>query len=378
MSLRLARISAALCLSLLVSVAYAQEVRQDARPQPGTGRRNQDTQERAASLRKLAERLEVGRGATIADIGAGSGRDSWVFADIVGDQGRVYAEEITEDGVGKIEQEAETRGLEQITAVLGTSDSPCLPENAVDMAYTNQVYHHLAKPREMLRSIWQYLKPGGYFVVVDRRKGTLQDWVPRAEREQKHFWLAETTVVREAREEGFLFVDFGEAQWYTNDDTFVLIFQRPAGKTRGGQDPDPMPAIDASVTSLLLPADGASHERIALVALGEGRKLVGPLAAQCRGEVIDIVLEEWATQKDERPETPEGLTLRSVLTEQGDPKLGPEKLDAAYFLDTYHLLFHGGVLLPELRDRLADSGRIYVLDRIAEERYRTARRAIGA
>jgi hypothetical protein len=54
-----------------------------------------------------------------------------------------------------------------------------------------------------------------------------------------------------------------------------------------------------------------------------------------------------------------------VLTEKGDPGLGPEKLDAVYFFDTYHLLFHGDVLLPALRERLKDDGRVYVLDRIS-------------
>jgi SAM-dependent methyltransferase len=360
-------ILAILCGSIIASTVFAQEAPPKERAKKAA-KRKEDAQARAGSLRKLADRLEVRSGATIADIGAGNGKDTWVFAQIVGRQGRVYAEEITQGKVDQIQQEAKSRELPQVQAVLGDSDSLGLPDNSVDMAFMHYVYHHLAKPREMLRGIWRALKPGGYYVVVDRHKGTLVDWVPRADREKKHFWLAETTFVREAREEGFLFVDFGEQQWHAKNDTFVIIMQRPTENSQCGRDPDPLPPIGPAVTSALLPDSKSAYQRIALIALGEGRKLVQPLAKRCQGETIDIVLEEWATQKDERPDLPAGVEVRSVLTEEGDPQLGPETLDAVYFLDTYHLLFHGEVLLNELRERLEDEGRVYVLDRIADRK----------
>jgi predicted methyltransferase len=290
-----------------------------------------------------------------------------VFAEIVGDQGRVFAVEISEADVVKLRSEAKSRELPQVHAVLGKSNTPGLPENSVDMAFMHYVYHHLAKPREMLRSIWNSLKPGGYYVVVDRHKGTLVDWVPREVREKKHHWLAETTVVREAREEGFLFVDFAEKQWHNKKDIFVLIMQRPTEDAQVGRDPDPIPSIDESVIRNVLAVNDGTCDRIALIALGEGRKLIKPLLSECEGEAVDIVLEEWATQKDERPEVPEGVQLQSLLCEKGDPKLGSKELDAVYFLDTYHLLFHGDVLLPALHQRLKDDGRIFVLDRTADK-----------
>ena len=41
--------------------------------------------DRADSVRTLLVYLGLGEGSTIADIGAGKGRDTWVFADIVGE-----------------------------------------------------------------------------------------------------------------------------------------------------------------------------------------------------------------------------------------------------------------------------------------------------
>ena len=359
--------AAAVCGFLWLSAVSAQETAPQAQPKRAAAKRKDHSKERAASLRRLAERVELRPGATVADIGAGKGRDTWVFAEIVGKQGGVYAVEIDQNDVEKIGSVAESRGLKQVHPVLGKSDHPGLPEDSVDLAFMHYVYHHLAQPREMLRGIWKALKPGGYYVVVDRHKGTLVDWVPRAHREKKHFWVAETTFVREAREEGFRFVGFGEDEWYAKNDTFVLIMQRPTEAGQCGQDPDPLPPIDAPLAAALLAATPESWERVAFVALGEGRKLIEPVVQKCPGEAIDIVLEEWATQKDERPKVPDGVKLRSVLTEKGDPRLADEELDAVYFLDTYHLLFHGDVLLPALRERLKEDGRIFVLDRTAPE-----------
>ncbi len=78
------------------------------------------------------------------------------------------------------------------------------------------------------------------------------------------------------------------------------------------------------------------------------------------------MLEEWATQKDERAPLQPGVSLPSTLTEKGDPHLGPEPVDVVFFLDTYHLLFHGETLLAKLKERLTEDGCIYVLDRKAD------------
>jgi len=56
---------------------------------------------RADSVRALAHHLGLGEGSVIADIGAGRGRDTWVFAGIVSKTGMVFAEEIDREMVEK-------------------------------------------------------------------------------------------------------------------------------------------------------------------------------------------------------------------------------------------------------------------------------------
>ena len=321
--------------------------------------------QRTASLHAIMDRLGLGEGAAVADIGAGKGRDTWAFAEIVGPQGTVYSEEIAEGMVDSLKKEAQKRALSQVHATLGRADDPCLPADSVDLAYMHYVYHHFAKPREMLQGLWRGLKPGGHLVIVDRRRGTLRDWVPREQRAKKHYWLAETTVVREAREEGFVFVCCAEDCW-PGEDQFVLVFQRPEGNGEPAGDPDGAATLRLNELQNSLLPNGKRYQRPVFIALGESRKLIGPIVRSAANPGLDVVLEEWATQKAERPPLPPDVSLPSVLTESGDPHLGSEPVDVVFFLDTYHLLFHGETLLGKLKERLVEDGRIYVLDRKTE------------
>ena len=321
---------------------------------------------RAESVRAIVSHLGLGEGSVVADIGAGGGQDTWVFASIVGEKGTVFAEEIVESKVKSLKTETKKRGLSQVRAVLGRTDDPCLPANSVDLAFLHYVYHHLAKPREMLRGIWRGLRPGGHLVVVDRRRGTLRDWAPRHLREKKHFWTAETTVVREARQEGFAFLACAEQCWHTKDE-FVLIFRRPKKLESRGGDPDPFLPIRVDKCSQLFLPLASPYRRPVFVALGEARNLIAPILENSSGEGLDIVLEEWATQKEERPPLPPNISLPSVLTESGNPHLKDERIDVVFFLDSYHLLFHGKTLLAKIYEKLSPAGCVYVLDRKADK-----------
>lgn len=322
--------------------------------------------DRAGSVRAIVSHLDLGEGAVIADIGAGRGRDTWVFAKIVGETGLVFAEEIVESNVESLKTEAQKRDFSQVRAVLGRTDDPCLPSNSVDLVYMNHVYHHLAKPREMLRGIWRSLRPGGHLVVVDRQLGTLRDWVPRELREKKHFWIAETTVVREAREEGFAFMGCAEQYWHTKDN-FVLIFQRPKELKYPSSDPDPFLTISVEKYSHLFLPLACPYKNPVIVALGQAREVIVPILENSSSEGLDIILEEWATQKEERQSLPSDIHLPSILTENGDPNLSTESIDVVFFIDSYHLLFHGKTMLAKIYEKLSPAGCIYVLDRRAQE-----------
>ena len=96
-------------LSVAIPSTIGQQRRDPA--QKRETRPKEDPRQRAKSLRAICDRLSVGAGSVIADIGAGNGRDSWTFASIVGQTGKVFAEEIEESKCQGIEKEAGNRDL---------------------------------------------------------------------------------------------------------------------------------------------------------------------------------------------------------------------------------------------------------------------------
>jgi predicted methyltransferase len=349
-------------VAAVARVGHPKETRASEKPRRSSASKPKD---RAESVAAILSHLGLGEGSKVADVGAGSGRDTWVFAKIVGETGTVFAQEILEGQVKTLEKEARRKGLAQVRAVLGRSDDPCLPPDSADLVFLHHVYHHLAKPREMLRGIWHAVKPGGYLVVVDQRRGTLRDWVPREQREKKHYWIAETTVVREAREEGFAFICCAEEHWHADKD-FALVFRRPEGSQNPDGDPDPFGPLSVRKCSRMFLPLGGPYKRPVFVALGEARRLIAPILRHSSGKGLEIILEEWATQKEERPSLHSRLSLPSVLTENGDPHLGPKPVDVVFFLDSYHLLFHGKTLLAKIHASLMPGGCVYILDREAK------------
>lgn len=193
------------CLVLPIQT-LAQKERPDRGGRPhGRGPASQNKHDEA--LRALCEKLGVGEGSVVADIGCGGGRDSFVFAAVVGPRGAVLAEEIDTEKVKKVLDDSTERGLLQVVPVLGHSADPRLPDGKSDLVYMHRVFHHFSKPRSMLRSFWFDLKPGGHLVIVDQNEGPLKDWTPFEKREKKHHWTDKTAVVRMTRKEGFEFAD---------------------------------------------------------------------------------------------------------------------------------------------------------------------------
>jgi SAM-dependent methyltransferase len=118
---------------------------------------------------QLVSLLNVRRGATVADIGAGTGYFSRRLAQAVGPTGRVLAEDVQPEMLTLLTNQAARLGLTNITPVLGTPSDPRLPAASVDLALMVDVYHEFDLPYEMAQAIGQALRPGGLLVLVEYR-----------------------------------------------------------------------------------------------------------------------------------------------------------------------------------------------------------------
>jgi len=106
-------------------------------------------------------------GMTVADIGAGTGLFTMLFADAVKPNGKVVAVDISPAFVEYIQSTAKKRRVKNVSAVVANGTEVGLPDSSVDLAYLSDVYHHFEHPAETLASIRKALKPGGRMVVID-------------------------------------------------------------------------------------------------------------------------------------------------------------------------------------------------------------------
>nr|MCU0977524.1 class I SAM-dependent methyltransferase [Steroidobacteraceae bacterium] len=86
--------------------------------------------------------LALQPGMRVADVGAGTGLYTELFARAVGAEGRVYAVDVASSFVGAIEQRMQAQGLQNVRGIVNTQRSTLLPPNSVDLVFVADTYHH--------------------------------------------------------------------------------------------------------------------------------------------------------------------------------------------------------------------------------------------
>ena len=121
----------------------------------------------------------VRAGMVVADIGAGTGLFTRLFAGKVGDSGKVYAVDIAPAFVDNILRISQAQGQRNVEGVVNSAKSVALPPDSIDLAFICDTYHHFEYPRDMMASLHRALKPDGNVVIVDFRKipGFSSPWV---------------------------------------------------------------------------------------------------------------------------------------------------------------------------------------------------------
>jgi len=136
-------------------------------------REGREVHDRQADI--LAE-LGIPKGATVADIGAGTGLFTLPFADAVGASGQVYAVDVQQYFLDHIRDRAKKAGHEHVEVLMATAESAGLPAGKVDLVFMCDAYHHVEQPGAYLRSLRQAMAEGGQLVIIDYDKGEKGTW----------------------------------------------------------------------------------------------------------------------------------------------------------------------------------------------------------
>ncbi|PQB04410.1 class I SAM-dependent methyltransferase [Aureitalea marina] len=172
-------------------------------------------------LEALFEMAKLQEGMDVADIGCHEGYLSFHLANLLGDQGTVYAVDVRADRLKTLQQKADKDGVDNINTILGTYSSPQLTEGVLDIIFIVDTYHEIGDYVIYLTNLKDYLKPGGRLVILEKLK-TEHVGKPRQQQAFGHT-LAMEYVVAELQEAGYKIVDrrHDMGHWERNEEKII-------------------------------------------------------------------------------------------------------------------------------------------------------------
>ena len=154
----------------------------------------------------------------VADIGAGTGYFTMLFARAVGPRGKVYAVDISQRVLEYLQKEARKLDLKNIQTIVSRKDDPLLPEGSVRLAFFCDTIHEISGRVDFYRKVRHALKPNGRLAVIDWTPATTRGETPNEASGQ----VSRDLTVREAEQAGFRLVK--EPKFLAKE--YFLVFER--------------------------------------------------------------------------------------------------------------------------------------------------------
>jgi len=109
----------------------------------------------------------IKKGQVAADIGCGWGYYTFALATLVGNEGKVYSVELSEDCIQSIRKKAEKKGCRNIKAHSSTAaDLNFIPDRSVDFVLANGLLCSMENDRALaVKEMKRILKPEGHIFI---------------------------------------------------------------------------------------------------------------------------------------------------------------------------------------------------------------------
>ena len=167
-------------------------------PHPSTYAHRLDDPSREAWQKPghVVDLLDLRPGATVVDLGAGTGYFLRYLSDAVGGRGRVLALDTERSMVDAMYERAAQEGLLNVKPDAVPPDDPALAPRSVDRILVVNTWHHIAARVTYAEKLRAALRPGGMVLIVDF---TMESPIgpPASKR------LTADTVIDELRAAGF-------------------------------------------------------------------------------------------------------------------------------------------------------------------------------
>lgn len=227
-----------------------------------------ESREVFAKRKEIVQALNLKPADVVADIGAGTGLFTRLFARELGPDGRVIAVDIAQKFLDHIEVTCREQGIRNVETLRCRDNSTELPAESVDVAFICDTYHHFEFPLSTMTSLRKALKPGGRLFLIDfhRIEGTSSDWTMEHVRAGQEVFEAEILKagfvrqreVTDLLQENYL-LEFAVAEHQQAEHQGDVRPVGPGGRGRGfmagrgrGAGPDPDMRADQEVFHALL------------------------------------------------------------------------------------------------------------------------------
>ena len=195
---------------------------------------------------------ELHEGETVLDLGSGGGIDVLLSSRRVGQSGKVYGLDMTDDMLALARENQRVAGVTNVEFLKGELESIPLPDASVDVIISNCVVNLSADKDRALTEAFRVLKPGGRFAVSDV---VVRGIVPVEVRRNVELWigclagaLEEKEFEAKLKKAGFGDVSITPTRVYTIDDARDFL-------SAAGIDADAMaPLVDGKFMSAFVRA----------------------------------------------------------------------------------------------------------------------------
>lgn len=139
---------------------------------------DEDSRDSLREAEVVMQLAEIRPGMFVADVGAGEGYYTTRLSPLVGEKGRVLAQDVVAETRDDLARRVQRENLDNVAVKLGLPNDPKLPAASFDRILMIHMYHEIERPSEFLWHLRDGLKKDGRVVVVDADRPTDRHGTP--------------------------------------------------------------------------------------------------------------------------------------------------------------------------------------------------------